>query len=125
MMLEHEQAVLRANALDFSLQRRGNLARSSIGDDGDPLLRLQSKTNLDRIACARDQFRINRMEISAIRHTESCENYAEIQRRQIYPSAPGDVQHGSAERLQVTTRYAQLMMLRRNEYMASRRECTL
>jgi hypothetical protein len=43
----------------------------------------QSKTNLDRIARTRDQFRINRVEINAIRHTESVEDYAEFERRQI------------------------------------------
>jgi hypothetical protein len=83
MMLEHEQAVLRANALDFSLQCRGNPARDRVGDDRESLLPFQSQTNIDRVARARDQFRINRMEISAIGHTESCENYAEIKRRQM------------------------------------------
>src|SRR6266487_3157243 len=94
-MLEHEQAVLRANALDFSLQGRGNLARCNVGDDGDPLRPFQSKTNIDRVARAGNQFRINRMEISAIGHTESCENYAEIQRRQISSSVAGDTQLGA------------------------------
>jgi len=40
------------------------------------------KKDIDGIARTGDQFRINRMEIGAIRHTEGCENYAEIERRQ-------------------------------------------
>jgi hypothetical protein len=64
------------------------------------------------------------MEISAIRHTESCENYAEMQSRQISPSGAGDIQRGRAEKLQVMMRYAQLTMLRRKKYMGSRGEFT-
>src|SRR5207244_1116266 len=75
-------SVIRTDALDFFLQGRGDLARDSVGDDGDSLFRFQSKTNIDRVPCTGDQFRINRAEIGAIRHTEGCENYAEIERRQ-------------------------------------------
>ena len=67
-MLEHKEAVIGTDALDLSLQCRGNLPRGSVGDNGDPLLRLQSKTHLDRVACTGKQFRINWMEISAIGH---------------------------------------------------------
>src|SRR5438105_7664890 len=81
-MLQNKQAVLRADALDFSLQRRGNVARDGVGDDRDPLVPLQSEANINGIARAGDQFRINRMEIGAIGHIESCENYSEIERRQ-------------------------------------------
>src|ERR1700751_3492953 len=88
MMLEHKQRVIRTDALDFSLQRRGDLARDSVGDDSDPLLRLQSKTNIDRVPCAGNQFWINRMEIRAVGHIESCENYAEIPRRQTLRFVP-------------------------------------
>src|SRR5262245_63525555 len=66
MMLENEQAVLRTDTLDFSLQRRGDLTRHSISDDRDSLLQSQSKTNIDRVPCARYQFRINWLEINAI-----------------------------------------------------------
>jgi hypothetical protein len=68
MMLEHEQAVLRANALDFSLQCRGNPARDRVGDDRESLLRFQSQTNIDRVARTREQFRVNRVKINAIGH---------------------------------------------------------
>ena len=82
MVLEHKQTVIGTDALDFSLQRRGDLSRDSIGDDGNSLFPSQPETNIDRIACAGDQFGINRMEVGAIRHIEGCENYAEIERRQ-------------------------------------------
>jgi hypothetical protein len=87
MMLEHKQTVIRTDALDFSSQRGSDLARDSVGDDRDALLRFQSKTNIDCVPCAGDQFRINRMEVSAIGHTESCQNYAEIERWQTLQSA--------------------------------------
>src|SRR5207245_33389 len=58
-----------------------------VRDDGDPLALFQSKTNIDRIVRAGDQFRINRIEISSIRHTESCQNYSEIERWQTLWSA--------------------------------------
>jgi hypothetical protein len=41
-------------------------ARDGVGDDRDSLLRFQSQASMDRIARVREQFRINRMEISAI-----------------------------------------------------------
>jgi len=65
------------------LQRGSDLARDSVRDDRDPLLRFQSETNIDRVARAGDQFQINRVEVSAIGHTESVQNYAEFERRQI------------------------------------------
>ena len=58
-------------SLDLGLQGRGDVAGAFIGDDGDALLRFQSKADMDRIPRARDKFRINRMEISAIGHIES------------------------------------------------------
>ena len=67
-MLEDEQTVIGADALDFRLQRCRDVAGERVRDNGDPLLRLQSKTHLDRVAGARDQFRVNWMEISAIGH---------------------------------------------------------
>jgi len=68
MMLEHKETVIGTDAFDLSLECRGNLPRGSVGDNSDALLRLQSKTHLDRVAGAREQFRINWMEISAIGH---------------------------------------------------------
>src|SRR2546429_9581240 len=53
VVLEYEQAVIRTNALYFSLQGRGYLARDSVRDNRDPLLRFQSKTNIDRVARTR------------------------------------------------------------------------
>jgi len=44
----------RADALDFSLQRRGNVARDGVGDDRDPLVPLQSEANINGIARAGD-----------------------------------------------------------------------
>src|SRR5437870_4360789 len=87
MMLEHEQVVLRANAFHFGLQSCRDVASRLVRDDGDPLVLFQSKTNIDRIVRAGDQFRINRIEISSIRHTESCQNYSEIERWQTLWSA--------------------------------------
>ena len=38
MVLEHKQTIIGANALDFFLQCRGDLARDTVGNDRDPLL---------------------------------------------------------------------------------------
>ena len=54
--------------LAAALQGRGDLARDSVGHDRDPLFRFQSKTNINRVPCTGDQFRINRMEIGSIGH---------------------------------------------------------
>src|SRR5439155_1102126 len=70
VVLEYEQAVIRTNALYFSLQGRGYLARDSVRDNRDPLLRFQSKTNIDRVTRTRDKLRINRMKIGSIGHTK-------------------------------------------------------
>src|SRR6266478_245014 len=59
MMLEHEQAVLRANMLHFRLQSCRDVASRLVSDDGNPLALFQSKTNVDRIARTRDQFWID------------------------------------------------------------------
>src|SRR4029078_5229887 len=59
---------VRPRALGLLLAWSGNLPRRSIGNNGDPLLRLQPKTHLDRVAGARHQFRVNWVEISAIGH---------------------------------------------------------
>src|SRR5205809_176477 len=59
MMLEHEQAVFRANALHFGLQSCCDVAGRLVRDNGDPLALFQSETNFDRIARTRDQFWID------------------------------------------------------------------
>ena len=68
VMLEHKQTVIRPDALHFRLQRRGDAAGDGVGDNRDSLLRFQSQTGIDRVARAREQFRINWMEINAIGH---------------------------------------------------------
>ena len=73
MMLEHKQAVIRTDALHFPLQCRCDFARRGVGDDCDPLPRFQSKADIDGIARAGDQFRINRMKISSVRHEKFSE----------------------------------------------------
>jgi hypothetical protein len=67
-MLEDEQAVLGADALDFRLQRCRDATGDRVRDNRDSLLRFQSQAGMDRIVRAREQFRINWMEISAIGH---------------------------------------------------------
>src|SRR5438034_2911670 len=54
MMLEHEQAVLRPNALHFGLQSSRDVPSRLVRDDGDPLALFQLKTNVDGIARTRD-----------------------------------------------------------------------
>src|SRR5438034_11183452 len=53
MMLEHEQAVLRPNALHFGLQSCRDVASRLVRDDGDPLVFFQSKTDMDSIVRTR------------------------------------------------------------------------
>src|SRR6266571_3128226 len=70
MMLEHKQAVVRADAFYFRLQRSGDFVSGGVGDDRDPLNGLEAQTNVDGVARSGNQLRINRMEISAIWHTK-------------------------------------------------------
>src|SRR5205807_9902409 len=119
MMLEHKQTVIRTNALDFSLQRGSDLARDSVRDDRDPLLRFQSETNIDRVARAGDQFQINRVELSAIGHTENVQNYAEFERKQISWFSCRVQDLSGPNRLRLCSQYTRRSMFGRNDYVAT------
>ena len=58
-MLEDEQTVLVIQRARLLSATRPRSPRCAIGDDGDSLLRPQSKTDLDRVAGAGHQFRID------------------------------------------------------------------
>jgi hypothetical protein len=73
MMLQHKQTVVRTDPLYLLLERRCDFARRGVGDHCDPLLRFQSKTNVNRVARAGEQLRINRMKISAVGHEKFSE----------------------------------------------------
>src|SRR5438105_5129061 len=59
VILQNEYRVIRSDLLDLCLQSRGNVTRRFVGDDGDALVRLESKTNAKRIACARRKLGVN------------------------------------------------------------------
>ena len=62
-MFEHKQTVVRSHLFYFCLQCGRDVARGLIGDDGDALVRLQTQTNADGVARARNQFESDGMRI--------------------------------------------------------------
>ena len=68
VMFEHEKAVIGADLFHFGLQSRRDRARRLVGDDRDPLVRLEAQAHFDGVARARDQFRIDGMEKGTVGH---------------------------------------------------------
>ena len=52
VIFEDENGVFRADLFHFRLQRRRDLARRFVGDNRDPLVRLEAQANADGIARA-------------------------------------------------------------------------
>ena len=59
VFFENENRVLRADLFHFRLQRGGDVAGRFVGDDRDPLVRLEAQTNADGVARAGRKFRID------------------------------------------------------------------
>src|SRR5260370_20474391 len=70
MVFEGKQAVVRADALDFGLQRRRDVARHFIRDDGDAFVGFESKANLNSVARTGRKFGVNRIDGETVRHLE-------------------------------------------------------
>jgi hypothetical protein len=83
MFFQNKNGVFRADLFHFALERRRNLARSLIGDDRDPLLRLHTQTIPDGIARTGLELRIDRDGVGAVGHnSESAQHDAKISRPQ-------------------------------------------